>query len=324
MSWLPWIVGGAGLGGASLALASAALCRQKGLHRWLPEYVRTRQLRRTPSPDEPLSVYIAVCDHYEPFRGGSSLAQARSRVQEWQDKYPAFLQYQDSAGRPPQHTFFTPEDEYHPEIVEQIAEMCRDGFGEVEVHLHHDNDTAELLREKLLRFKEVLHEKHGLLATDKQTGEVVYGFIHGNWCLDNSRSDGRYCGVNNEIDILRETGCYADFTMPSAPSETQTRQINSIYWAVDDPNRPKSHNTGPRVGTGPRPEKSLLMIQGPLVLDWRNAKWGLIPRIENGNLQKSQPPSRSRLDHWLRAAVNLPGMNNQVAVKLHTDRKSVV
>ena len=70
-------------------------------------------------------------------------------------------------------------------------------------------------------------ERHGLLSRDRYTGEVGYGFIHGNWALDNSRPDGRMCGVDNELDVLRETGCYADFTLPSAPSPTQTRKINS-------------------------------------------------------------------------------------------------
>ena len=87
------------------------------------------------------------------------------------------------------------------------------------------------------------------------TGEVKYGFIHGNWALDNSLPDGKHCGVNNELDVLRETGCYADFTLPSAPSPAQTRTINRIYYAIDDPLRPKSHDTGVPVGSGPAPER---------------------------------------------------------------------
>ena len=43
--------------------------------------------------------------------------------------------------------------------------------------------------------------------------------------------------VNNELEILRDTGCYADFTMPSAPHPTQTWKINSIYSASDRPGR---------------------------------------------------------------------------------------
>jgi hypothetical protein len=124
--------------------------------------------------------------------------------------------------------------------------------------------------------------------------------------------------VNNELDVLRETGCYADFTLPSAPSETQTRKINSIYWAVDDPNQPKSHDTGIDVGTGVPPPDGLLMVQGPLGLDWGRRKWGVVPRIENANLQKTQPPDATRLDLWLRAGVKVAGVPNRYFVKLHT------
>jgi hypothetical protein len=262
---------------------------------------------------------LAVCDHYEPKRGNAPPAKARARVQQWLDEYPRlFGGFRDSDGKPPQHTFFYPADEYEPEYVDMLAKLCRAGFGEVEVHLHHDNDTAENLRQTLLSFKRTLAERHGLLSRDRVTGEIAYGFIHGNWALDNARCDGRWCGVNNELDVLRETGCYADFTLPSAPSETQTRKINSIYWAVDDPNRPKSHNTGTDVGVGKRPENSLLMIQGPLVLDWSRRKWGILPRIENGDLQKNQPPSENRLLRWLDAGIKVTGGPNWFFVKLHT------
>ena len=46
--------------------------------------------------------------------------------------------------------------------------MCRAGYGEVEIHLHHDHDTAEGLRLKLLEFKKTLAERHGLELIDVQ------------------------------------------------------------------------------------------------------------------------------------------------------------
>ena len=307
---------GAGLVAGGVGYAGL---RRKGLHRWLLPYLRTRHLRRDRLPGEPVNVYLAVCDHYEPQRGGVPMAKARARVQEWVDKYPVlFDRFRDSAGNPPQHTFFYPQDEYEPELVEMVAGLCRRGYGDVEIHLHHDRDTADGFRDKIVAFKTALHDRHGLLRRDPATGQITYGFIHGNWALDNSRSDGRWCGVDNELDVLVETGCYADFTMPSAPSETQTRTINSVYWAVGRPGRAKSHDVGVSVGRGPKPERGLLMVQGPLVLDWSQRKFGLLPGIENGDLQKSQPPSKKRLDLWLRAGVPHPTDPAGVIVKLHT------
>ena len=45
-----------------------------------------------------------------------------------------------------------------------------------------------------------------------------------------------------------------------------------------------------------------MLLNGPLLLDWGNRKWGLLPRLENGCLQHSQPPDAHRIDNWLRPA----------------------
>ena len=202
--------------------------------------------------------------------------------------------------------------------LDALAGLCRLGLGEVEIHLHHDGDTSENLRQTLLTFKDLLARRHGLLARHRETGALAYGFVHGNWALDNSSPDGRWCGVNNEIEILRETGCYADFTLPSAPSPTQTRKINSIYYAIDDPHRTQVTRLGDRRRQRRIPRDGLMIIQGPLVLNWRRRKWGILPRIENGCLQGNQPPTPDRLDDWLRARVQVPTRPDWYFVKLHT------
>jgi len=114
-----------------------------------------------------------------------------------------------------------------------------------------------------------------------------------------------------------ETGCYADFTFPSAPHVTQPPIINSLYYASDRPGQSRSHEAGRPVGCGPQPPHSLLMVQGPLVLDWRHRKAGLMPSVENGCLQASQPPDVARLPAWLRARVQVPSRPDWFFVKLH-------
>ncbi|HEY7156055.1 MAG TPA: hypothetical protein VH575_18975 [Gemmataceae bacterium] len=275
--------------------------------------------KRRVAPKGDIHLLLCIADHYEPKLGKAPPALARQRVDRWVAEYPRlFRDFQDSDGHPPRHTFFIPQDEYEPEHVDGVAELCRAGFGEVEVHLHHDQDTAERLREKLLSFKHILAVRHGLLSHHRHTRELAYGFIHGNWALDNSLPDGRWCGVNNELDVLRQTGCYADFTLPSFPSAAQTRKINSIYYAVDAPERPKSHDTGTDAGNGPPPRDSLLLIQGPLMLNWKRRKWGLAPRVENACLQGNQPPTEERLDLWLKACIQVPTRPDWYFVKLHT------
>ena len=159
---------------------------------------------------------------------------------------------------------------------------------------------------------------HSSLPRDPVTGELRFAFIHGNWSLDNSRPDGRWCGLNNELILLRELGCYADFTLPSAPSDTQTSTINSIYYATDDPARPKSHDTGVPVRVGGSASGDLMIVQGPLALNWRERRMGVMPRIENADVRKTQPPTPARVDDWVRTGIHVEGRPEWVFVKIHT------
>ena len=72
--------------------------------------------------------------------------------------------------------------------------------------------------------------------------------------------------MRNELKVLEETGCYADFTMPSAPDPTQTRIINRIYYARGT-SEPKSHDVGVPAtvkGNADGNANKLLLVQGPL------------------------------------------------------------
>src|SRR5262249_19784932 len=142
---------------------------------------------------------LCVADHFEPGNGKASPEKAQQRIDRWLDRYPVIAsRFRDADGRPPQHTFFYPIEQYNPAHVAAIASLCREGFGEVEVHLHHDNDTTENLRHTLLHYTNILASEHQLLSRNRWTNRIGYGFIHGNWALCNARRDGRWCGVNNE------------------------------------------------------------------------------------------------------------------------------
>jgi hypothetical protein len=290
--------------------------RRKNMHVWLGSYLARRVTRPTTGP---IHVMFCFVDHFEPRWGNADYPTEQRRVDEWCQRYPQLAaRHSDADGCAPKHTFFYPEEEYRREHLDKLAAMCARGFGEIEVHLHHDRDTEAGLREKLTRFARVLCEDHDALPRDKSTGAPLYSFIHGNWCLDNSRADGRWCGVNNELMVLKQSGCYADFTLPSAPSDTQTRKINSIYYATDDPSRPKSHDNGVDVAVGKTPVGDLMLVQGPLALNWRQRKWGLLPRIENADIRANAAPDADRIDLWIRQHIHVAGRPDWIFVKVHT------
>lgn len=308
--------------GLFLGLASAVgfLLRSRNMHIWILFYIahRTRQLfRKKPRHKH---IYFCFADHYEPYWNGADQVTARSRVRQWMEKYPSIAnRHHDSYGRHPRHTFFYPEEEYDPVILGWLKELCGRGFGDMEIHLHHDNDTAKNLEKKLVNYKNRLFDSHGFLRKDPATGEVVYLFIHGNWALDNSRPDRRWCGVDNELSVLVRTGCRCDMTMPSAPSATQTRKINSIYFAKGMDGRRKSHDTGvdAKVGAWGAADE-LLLVQGPLALNWRSRKFGIIPRIESGEISHDAPPTFDRARLWERCGISVQGAEEHVFIKVHT------
>lgn len=294
------------------------ILRRRHVMLWLPGYLRNRRECEA-DPAGPIHVMFCFVDHFEPaWKRPGAEVEAR-RVSRWCREYPAMAQqFRDADGVHPRHTFFFPEEEYREDHLVALSDLCAKGLGEIEVHLHHDQDTAEGLRAKLLPFVDLLHTRHGALPVDPATGRVVWGFIHGNWCLDNSRPDGRWCGVNNELIVLKECGCYADFTMPSAPSDTQTAMVNSLYYATDDPLRPKSHDRGVPVSVGGAPRGDLLLVQGVLGFDWSSRKFGVLPRIENSDVRAGQPPTPARVDQWVRLAPRVRGRPEWRFIKVHT------
>ena len=284
----------------------------KALDIWLPSYMR-RSSEATKTNEQHL--LLCICDHFEPFHHVGK-NEALKRVERWRDDYPRLMEpFRDTDGSCPKHTFFYPVEQYDPDVIERLSALCHASGCETEIHLHHDRDNAENFHNTIETGKKDLG-RHGLLARD-ETGCIRYGFIHGNWALDNSHPAGRHCGVENELAVLKETGCYADFTMPSAPSRTQTRIINSLYYANGTPN-PKSHDSGVPVVAGSKGDGDLLLVQGPLGLNWKKRKLGFLPGVENGDLTGVNPPTLGRLQLWLDLHIHVQGRPEWGFVKLHT------
>ncbi len=292
----------------------------KAIDKWLPGYLGSI-VKRPRRVDEPRHLIFCVADHFEPLGRGIERGAGLSMVDRWVKTYPdRFASFRDADDRPPQHSIFYPAEEYDRECFDRIGRLCSAGYAEVEVHLHHRDDTADGLTQQLSAFRDTLHTEHGMLGSDS-TGAARYGFIHGNWALCNSRPDGDWCGVNEELNILQATGCYADFTFPSAPSPTQPRMVNTLYRARNRPGRPRSHDHGVPIraadGSGAG-SSGLLIVTGPLAFNWQHRKWGILPRVENGDLTGANPPGAKRAALWVRQHIHVLGRPEWVFVKVHT------
>jgi hypothetical protein len=301
----------------SAVVMRAAAMRQ--MHRWLPFWIWSRMTKRNRIEScEPTHILFCVVDHFEPGNGGVNEARQRRRLAAWVKGYSAMAaQYRDADGRMPQHTWFYPPHHRH-EFLEDLVHLCRKGCGDIEMHLHHNRmppfpDTAETLRNKIRRCIDD-YARFGIFC--QADGSRRFAFIHGDWSLDNARGVD-FCGVNNELTILKECGCYADFTFPTMTS-AQPTMANRIYYASDDPARPKSYDKGCELSVGGSPQDELVLIPGIIGLRWKPGKIMSRPSIEASELNYDTAPSPARIDYWVRDAVTVQGQPEWKFIKLHT------
>jgi hypothetical protein len=297
----PWValllLAAALLGGASYLVVRAKA------YLWLPDYAR-HLVEQRPSVTGTRHLIFLFVDHYEPGRG--ELGVARNR--EWISQYRALAgKHRDSYGRRPQHTWFYPFDHQNEGVMRDLSRASFEGLGEVELHWHHGNDTNQSLPPKLSAALAWFRSFGALVSQD---GKTSFGFIHGNWALDNSRKP-ELCGVSRELTILKEAGCYADFTFPSVGDESQPRKVNSIYYAIDD-DRPKSYDQGTDARVGQQRPDGFLLLEGPVAL-----KLGR-QFTEGGNIEVGHEASPERIDRWVRANIHVKGRPEWVFVKIHT------
>jgi hypothetical protein len=295
------------------------------MSRWLPGYLWQR-LARHRAPNR-THVVLALADHFEPAivpEEGAARApypEQERRLERWCREYPnRFGSYRDAEGRPLVHTYFYPAEQYDRPLVARLAEHCHAGWGEIEIHLHHGAeapDSAENTRRQLIEFRDQLAREHGCLSYWGESPQPRYGFVHGNFALANS-NQGRQCGVDNEIQILAETGCYADMTLPTASFHAaQIGKINSIYECGLPLVERAAHRRGRDLERGKPPQAFPLFVQGPLMLDFNAGSGSPRLRIDNGALTGTNPASLHRLSLWKQAAISVKGRPDWLFIKLH-------
>ncbi|HEY0427336.1 MAG TPA: hypothetical protein VGC76_05980 [Pyrinomonadaceae bacterium] len=269
-------------------------------------------------------IIFTVANHFEPSWSANGLLDLSAQHRRLDDYYKLARTtgeaVRDADGTKFRHTNFYPAEQYDRRILETMAAMQAEGLGEVEIHLHHGverADTAENLRKSLVDFRDVLAEDHFCLSRFAGESQPKYAFVHGNLALGNS-CGGRFCGVDEEMQILQETGCYVDMTLPSAPDESQVAMINQIYQCGRPLTEKVPHRTGRAVEIFGNQPQLPLIFTGPLVFNWtRRIKRLPVPRLDDGALVHNQPSDLARLNRWLSANVTVKGRSDWIFVKLY-------
>ena len=294
---------------------------------WLARYPFWRAAeaaRRAREPEGPLHLIVVVANHFEPAWAGRGpnlpLDEQRRRLDEWCEMARATgAAVRDVDGTPFRHTNFYPAEQYHRPLLDTMAALQAEGLGEVEVHLHHGldaPDTEANLRRALVEFRDLLVEEHRCLSREGAGGETRYAFVHGNLALANS-AGGQFCGVDSEMRVLAETGCYADLTLPAAPLQPQVPRLNAVYECGGPLGEAVPHRTGPSLRVGRRPQLPVILT-GPLVFNWERRVRGLpVPRLDDGGLAANYHSDFERLERWAGARVSVRGRPEWVFVKLY-------
>lgn len=293
---------------------------------WLMRYpfVRLNNFLQSKS-ENPKHLIFTIANHFEPAWSDDGLLGLDEQHRRLDHYYQLARKtgdaVRDADGTKFRHTNFYPAEQYDYDIVQKAAQMQAEGLGEVEIHLHHGvetPDTSGNTRRILREFRDALAEEHKCLSRFDGTGKPKYAFVHGNLALANS-ADGLFCGVDDEMQILQETGCYVDMTLPSAPDITQVPMINRIY-QCDLPLTEKiPHRSGKSVEVGGGKPQLPLIFTGPLILNWtRRLSGGLpFPRLDDGALVESQPMNQARLNRWVSADITVQGRPEWIFIKLY-------
>ena len=269
--------------------------------------------------DGPVHVMFCMADHFEPGTRDASPAEEKARMDLLLSAYPKLAGgHRDHDGCPPKRTWFLPPHYHRAGNLPALVQLCQEGYGEIELHLHHGKqvpDTAANLRATILRTV----EEYGAFGVfGSEDGRKRYAFIHGDWALDNSR-DGAFCGVNSELTVLRETGCYADLTFPAmgVPGVNPAR-ANRIYYATDDPARPRSHARGRVVASRGEAGGDLMMIQGPVHPYLVGGRISGFRMIGDSVCNDRVGVDGRRIDSWVKTGIHIVGKRNWVFIKTHT------
>ena len=197
-------------------------------------------------------IILVVANHFEPGVGRQAIAPVDRWCRLARSTGNSLRDHDQTLFR---HTYFFPAEQYDCRSIEKLSALQADGLGEVEVHLHHGvekPDDASNTHRLLETFRDTLAQRHRCLSRDSESSLPQYAFVHGNSALANS-AGGRNCGVDSEMEVLASTGCYADFTLPSAPDQSQVPKINSIYQCGNPLEQARPHRSGPDLKVGEKP-----------------------------------------------------------------------
>lgn len=277
---------------------------------WAVDYLLTGPEKST-IPDDQKHVIFIMVDHYE--HGCSATAAEKNRI--WCEKFREISdRHCDDYGNGFRYTWFYPYDHHVDEIVADLSDMALNGYGEVEFHWHmgitpKNKITLENYPEKLAEAIQWF-QQFGAMVTEEENPRTAFAYIAGVWDLDASRKPFS-TGLTNQIQVLHDLGCYADFTFSTIGTAAQPDKINSIYYVKDDVTAPKSHNTGTDAEVGKPVDNEFMIFQGPIGIHCNGS-------LEYGAIESDPCFRPERIPRWFEANIHVKGRPEWVFIKVYS------
>lgn len=263
-------------------------------------------------PDNEKHLIFVMVDHYE--HGGPNDKQRGAEENDtWCDTFMEISdRHKDDYGNPFRYTWFYPFDHKNDAIMARLSKMAFLGYGETELHWHLGAKSDVNKQNFSAKLEQAIdwYQSFGALITAGDS-ETTFAYVAGVWDLDAGRGGADTHGITNQIQTLLDHGCYADFTFSTIGTPAQPSTVNSLYYVKDDPNEPKSYDTGQHSRVGQIVDQELLIFQGPTGISWNGY-------LEYGAIEDDPRFEEHRIPKWIDANIHVHGRPEWIFVKVYS------
>ncbi len=187
-----------------------------------------------------------------------------------------------------------------------LSQWCGDQSSELELLLPCEVLKGRLFREALHRSVKRLNSLGWARTIDAEIRLAVV--------RERCENEHEWISLQRQIRALKDIGCYADMSFPDIGIRDQPVRINTICYmssVASDPFVDRMALRTGEVGIG-----DLVVIDGPLLIDWTDWRHRFGPLVEDGRLTPMNPPDPCRAGSWIRANVHVIGQPNWIFAKL--------
>jgi hypothetical protein len=220
------------------------------------------------------------------------------------------LIHSDNFSSIPKLTLACPVLDWADSSVNEIAHICAQGLGEVELLFRAREFDQGSISSCLVTASEklLLNARHSPGARTSRFCILWDASIFGD-----SRLTSPSAAL---VELLRDIGCLVDLSHPDNGCTFQPKPLNSIYTVAHYPPVPRPYNCPSYVAANELPSGYLYVVDGPLDVVWNPRNGELLPRVVTGRIEAGDCPTHNDVSSWCDAGIHVTGRPGWIFVKL--------